>query len=113
MSGRSTAGPIGSLVGLGYGLALWAILAVLIVPIWLSAVGFGMAPSVPNVAVESFVGHAVYGLVPGVTYAALARWVGPEARTGATEPLIFDRYTFPRNSLTPRAVRPARPAPAP
>lgn len=73
-TGRSSTGPIGTAVaGLGYGLVVWAILAVVVMPIWLSAVGFGMAPSVPNVAVESFVGHAVYGLVLGVTYAVLAR----------------------------------------
>ncbi|RKD93775.1 DUF6789 family protein [Halopiger aswanensis] len=62
-----------SAAGLVYGLAVWALLAVVVMPIWLSAVGFPMAPSVPNVAVESLVGHAAYGLVLGVTYAALTR----------------------------------------
>ncbi|MDF9748345.1 histidine kinase [Natrinema salsiterrestre] len=58
-------------VGLAYGLGVWAVLAVVVMPIWLSAVGFGMAPDVPNVAVESLVGHAAYGLVLGVVYAVL------------------------------------------
>lgn len=67
-------GPVGTTAaGVGYGLIVWAILAVLVMPIWLSAVGFPMAPAVPNVAVESFVGHAAYGLVLGITYALLAR----------------------------------------
>jgi uncharacterized membrane protein YagU involved in acid resistance len=58
-------------VGLAYGLGIWVVLAVVVMPIWLSAVGFGMAPDVPNVAVESLVGHAAYGIVLGVVYAML------------------------------------------
>ncbi|WP_126663756.1 histidine kinase [Haloterrigena salifodinae] len=73
-AGRSHLGAGSTLVaGLVYGIAVWAVLAVVIMPIWLSAVGFGMAPAVPNVAVESLVGHAAYGLVLGVTYSLLAR----------------------------------------
>lgn len=58
-------------VGLVYGLGVWLALAVVVMPIWLSAVGFGMAPDIPNVAVESLAGHAAYGLVLGVVYAVL------------------------------------------
>jgi hypothetical protein len=63
--GRSTG------LGVGYGVALWAVLAALVMPVWLQAVGFGGAPSVPNVSTQSLVGHAVYGAVVGVVYAAL------------------------------------------
>lgn len=63
----------GAAEGVAYGVVIWALLAVVVMPIWLSAVGFGMAPDVPNVAVESLVGHAAYGLVLGVTYGLLAR----------------------------------------
>lgn len=59
--------------GLVYGVVVWALLAVIVMPIWLSAVGFPMAPDVPNVALESLVGHAAYGLVLGVAYALLSR----------------------------------------
>ncbi|WP_200531020.1 histidine kinase [Halorubrum sp. LN27] len=59
-------------VGAGYGLLVWAALAVIVMPIWLGAVGFPGAPPLPNVGVESLVGHAVYGTVLGGVYAALA-----------------------------------------
>ena len=59
--------------GLAYGVVVWVLLAVIVMPIWLSAVGFPMAPDLPNVAVESLVGHAAYGLVLGAVYAVLAR----------------------------------------
>ncbi|APW97018.1 histidine kinase [Halobiforma lacisalsi AJ5] len=62
-----------TVAGLAYGIAVWAVLAVVVMPIWLSAVGFEMAPSVPNVALESLVGHAAYGIVLGLAYAGLAR----------------------------------------
>nr|WP_318247899.1 hypothetical protein [Saliphagus infecundisoli] len=40
-------------------------------PVWLSTVGFPMAPPVPNFDPTSLVGHAVYGLVLGIGYAVL------------------------------------------
>ncbi len=61
----------GGALGLGYGIVVWAVLAVVVMPIWLSTVGFPMAPAVPNIAIESLVGHAAYGLVLGVAYALL------------------------------------------
>ncbi|WP_254762680.1 histidine kinase [Natrinema marinum] len=71
-TGRSDPGvAAGSALGLGYGVVVWALLAVVVMPIWLSAVGFAMAPAVPNIAVESLVGHAAYGLVLGAAYALL------------------------------------------
>lgn len=62
-----------TVLGLGYGLVVWALLAAVIMPIWLSAVGFPMAPPLPNIAVGSLLGHAVYGVVLGATYALLER----------------------------------------
>jgi len=59
-------------VGLAYGIAVWLVLAVVVMPIWLQGVGFGMAPEVPNIATESLVGHSVYGVLAGITYAVLA-----------------------------------------
>ena len=59
-------------VGAGYGLLVWVALAVVAMPIWLSVVGFPGAPPLPNVGVESLVGHVVYGTVLGGVYSALA-----------------------------------------
>lgn len=58
-------------LGLAYGVVLWIVLAVLVMPVWLGVVGFPNAPSVPNVNVMSLIGHLVYGLVLGGTYALL------------------------------------------
>ena len=58
-------------VGLAFGVALWVVLAVLVMPVWLQTVGFGGAPAVPNVSVKSLVGHAVYGVALGGTFAVL------------------------------------------
>ncbi|GGO00735.1 histidine kinase [Haloarcula pellucida] len=67
--GRST----GATVGLGvlWGVVTWVALAALVMPVWLSAVGFPMAPPFPNFAVPSLLWHAVYGGVLGVAYAVL------------------------------------------
>ncbi|MDZ5812484.1 histidine kinase [Halorubrum sp. AD140] len=59
-------------VGAGYGLLVWVALAVIVMPIWLGAVGFPGAPPLPNVGVESLVGHVVYGAVLGGVYSTLA-----------------------------------------
>ena len=59
------------LAGALYGVVVWAALAVLVMPVWLQAVGFPMAPEVPNVSQQSLLGHAVYGLVVGGAFAAL------------------------------------------
>lgn len=62
-----------TLAGLAYGLVEWVVLAVIVLPIWLSAVGFPGAPAVPAINTTSFVGHVIYGLLLGGTYAALSR----------------------------------------
>ncbi|MGQ4556525.1 DUF6789 family protein [Halobellus sp. GM3] len=59
--------------GVGYGVVLWAVLAVIVMPVWLSAVGSPANPPLPNVSVTSLVGHVVYGAVLGVSYSAFRR----------------------------------------
>jgi len=63
----------GTIVGLGllWGVVTWVGLAALVMPLWLSAVGFPMAPPFPNFAPPSLLWHAVYGGVLGVAYAGL------------------------------------------
>jgi len=68
--GDSTGTSLG--VGAGYGLLVWVALAVIAMPIWLGAVGFPGAPPLPNVGVESLVGHVVYGAVLGGVHSAVA-----------------------------------------
>ncbi|MDS0297281.1 histidine kinase [Halogeometricum sp. S1BR25-6] len=65
--GRATA------AGAAYGVVLWVVLAVLVMPVWLSAVGFAGAPSLPNVDAMSLLGHVVYGAVLGAAYPMLRR----------------------------------------
>ena len=62
-----------TIVGLGllWGVVTWIGLAGLVMPLWLSAVGFPMAPPFPNFAIPSLLWHAVYGGVLGVAYAGL------------------------------------------
>lgn len=61
------------LVGLGvaWGVATWAVLAALVMPVWLSAVGSPANPPFPNFATPSLLWHVVYGLVLGGVYAVL------------------------------------------
>ncbi|MFD1646982.1 histidine kinase [Haloarchaeobius litoreus] len=54
--------------GLAYGVVLWLVLAVLVMPVWLQTVGFAGAPALPNVNVQSLFGHLVYGGVLGLVY---------------------------------------------
>jgi hypothetical protein len=58
-----------ALVGLLYGVGLWVVAAALVMPVWLSAVGFPAAPPFPNFAPPSLLWHAVYGVVLGVAFA--------------------------------------------
>ncbi|WP_458206684.1 histidine kinase [Haladaptatus sp. NG-SE-30] len=60
--GKSTA------IGVSYGVLLWIVAAVVVMPIWLQTVGFPAAPSVPNISMQSLVGHVVFGLVLGAIY---------------------------------------------
>jgi uncharacterized membrane protein YagU involved in acid resistance len=55
-------------LGVGYGVVLWVLLAALVMPIWLSAVGSPANPPLPNFNPQSLVGHVVYGLVAGIVF---------------------------------------------
>ena len=55
-------------LGVAYGVALWVILAALVMPVWLGAVGFAGAPPLPNFNPTSLVGHVVYGGVLGAVF---------------------------------------------
>jgi len=67
--GNSTGAVVG--LGLAWGVITWIGLAALVMPLWLSAIGFPMAPPFPNFAPPSLLWHAVYGGVLGVAYAGL------------------------------------------
>lgn len=54
--------------GVAYGIVVWLLLAAILMPIWLSAVGFGGAPPLPNFNPQSLVAHAVYGVVLGAVF---------------------------------------------
>jgi len=68
-----TTGAVG--LGIVYGLVTTAVLAVLVMPIWLGAVGFPNAPPFPNVAIPgtilSTAGHVVYAVPLALLYASL------------------------------------------
>lgn len=51
--------------GVVYGVVVWALLAALLMPQWLQAVGFPQAPPFPNFAPPSLLWHVVYGAVAG------------------------------------------------
>ncbi|KAB1187109.1 MULTISPECIES: DUF1440 domain-containing protein [Haloferax] len=55
-------------LGIAYGVALWVVLAVLVMPVWLSAVGSPANPPLPNISTTSLVGHVVFGAVLGLAY---------------------------------------------
>jgi len=57
--------------GLAFGVVLWIVLAALVMPVWLDAVGSPADPPLPNFDTTSLVGHAVYGVAVGAAYAAL------------------------------------------
>jgi hypothetical protein len=65
-SDLTTAKSVG--LGLAYGAAIWVLLAVLVMPVWLSVVGSPANPPLPNVSTTSLVGHLVYGGVLGLAY---------------------------------------------
>ncbi|WP_262342835.1 hypothetical protein [Haloplanus rubicundus] len=60
-------------LGVAYGVLTTAVLAVLVMPVWLGVVGFAGAPPFPNVSypgtLVSLVGHVVYAIPVAVAYA--------------------------------------------
>jgi len=61
--------------GLVYGLVLAVVGAGIIMPIWLSAVGFSSPPSIPHVTETLLIWHAVYGIVLGALFSLAGREV--------------------------------------
>jgi hypothetical protein len=61
---------VGKYLGAGivWGIITWGILAAIVMPIWLSAVGFPQAPPFPNFAIPSLIWHLIYGVVLGIVY---------------------------------------------
>jgi hypothetical protein len=52
-------------LGLTWGIVTWAVLAALLMPVWLSTVGSPASPPFLNFAPPSLIWHVVYGLVLG------------------------------------------------
>ncbi|WP_435335695.1 histidine kinase [Haloarchaeobius sp. TZWWS8] len=69
---ESATGSLASTVGVGaaYGAVIWLLGAAILMPIWLGAVGFHMAPPVPNIAVQKLVVHLLFGAVLGGVFHA-------------------------------------------
>jgi hypothetical protein len=61
---------VGKYLGAGivWGIITWGLLAAIVMPIWLSAVGFPQAPPLPNFAIPSLIWHLLYGIVLGIIY---------------------------------------------
>ncbi len=55
-------------LGIAYGVVVWIIAAAIVMPIWLSAVGFPGAPPLPNFNPMSLLGHVVYGVILGALF---------------------------------------------
>ena len=73
IAGAVGADSTGKLLGLGalWGVITWAILAALVMPVWLGAVGSPASPPLPNFAPPSLLWHVIYGLVLGGIYVGL------------------------------------------
>lgn len=63
--------PKATVWGLGYGALTALLLAGLLMPVWLSSVGFPNAPSVPNFSLQGLAGHVLYGAALGAAYPVL------------------------------------------
>lgn len=57
--------------GAAYGVVLWAVLAVFLMPVWLDTVGSPANPPLPNVSWTSLAGHLLYGVVLAAVYDGL------------------------------------------
>ena len=56
--------------GFVFGLAVWAILPLLVLPVWTQMIGIEPAANFPGIAAVSLFGHLVFGLVLGAVFAA-------------------------------------------
>ncbi len=55
-------------LGLAYGVLLWVVAAGVVMPLWLSAVGFPSPPPLPNLGLMGLFAHLVFGVVLGVSF---------------------------------------------
>lgn len=80
----ATTGAVLRIVGAGlvFGLVLFAILPLLVLPVWASAIG-GAAADFPTAAAESLLGHLLFGTVLGIVFAATVdlRGLAPDRRS--------------------------------
>lgn len=57
--------------GFVFGLAVWAILPVIVLPVWAGTLGADPAGNFPVFAAESLLGHLLFGTVLGLVFATL------------------------------------------
>jgi hypothetical protein len=57
--------------GFVFGLAVWAVLPVIVLPVWSGTLGADPAADFPVFAAESLLGHLVFGTVLGLVFATL------------------------------------------
>jgi hypothetical protein len=57
--------------GFVFGLAIWAILPVLVLPVWIDALAADPAGGFPILAAESLAGHLLFGTVLGAVFGAV------------------------------------------
>ncbi|RQG89899.1 hypothetical protein EA462_07765 [Natrarchaeobius halalkaliphilus] len=55
--------------GFVFGLAIWAILPLIVLPVWLETIGTQAAGDFPGIAIESLIGHVLFGTVLGIVFA--------------------------------------------
>ncbi|TYT63401.1 hypothetical protein [Natrialba swarupiae] len=55
--------------GFVFGLAIWAILPLIVLPVWLETIGTAAGGEFPAIAVESLLGHLLFGTVLGIVFA--------------------------------------------
>lgn len=69
----SRSGIILRLIGAGlvYGITVWAILPLLVLPVWIDAVGGSGAELISGAAAGSLLGHALFGVVLGAVFATI------------------------------------------
>lgn len=67
--------------GFVFGLAVWAILPVIVLPVWIEAIGTQAAGEFPTAAVESMIGHLLFGTVLGIVFALVTNLHPERAET--------------------------------
>lgn len=80
----ATLGPTArvTLAGMVYGLAIWALLPVVILPV-VTGIGGTAEPTFPGVAIESLLGHLLYGLLVGWLFSVFVETGAEAARADA------------------------------